>query len=102
MKSIFSFQLILLSVLFLVLNQGQEFDFSVQTSENGITNANVSAGDSIIATISNKVYYNLYVIEKNTELLKLKKIFEIENSIVYDIEEEAILYEISKETYDTI
>ena len=81
---------------------GKEFDFTLSTSQSSLSDSNISKNDFLIASVNDKVYYQFKVIIKTDEEIRLKKIFEIEKSIGYHIEEEGIIIEIDKEKSDFI
>lgn len=81
---------------------GKEFDFTLSTSESSLSESNISQDDFLIVSVDDKVYYMLNVIDKKEGVIKLKKIFEIEKSIQYNIGSEGILTEIDKRETDFI
>ena len=81
---------------------GKEFDFTLSTSESSLSDSTISEGDFLLVSIDDKVYFQLKVIDKTEEEIKLKKVFEIEKSISYSIGEEGIIIEIDKEESDFI
>ncbi|TXB66170.1 hypothetical protein FRY74_06250 [Vicingus serpentipes] len=81
---------------------GEEFDFTLSTSESSLSDSTISEDDFLLVSIDDKVYFQLKVIDKTEEEIKLKKVFEIEKSIAYTIDEEGIIIEIDKEESDFI
>lgn len=84
------------------IESSQPFDFKVSTSER-ISNSNaISKNDIILASVNDKIYYSFIVIDKTNDELKLKKIFEIQNSINHTIDNIGIFNEISESEYNSI
>jgi len=81
---------------------GNEFDFSISTSESSLSDSTISKDDSLLVSIDDKVYYQFKVIDKSEEDIRLKKMFEIEKTIEYAIDEEGVFIEITQQEYDII
>ena len=81
---------------------GKEFDMTLSTSESSLSDSTISKDDILLVSIDDKVYYQLKVIDKTEEEIKLKKVFEIEKSIGYTVDEEGIIIEIDKKESDLI
>ena len=81
---------------------GKEFDLTLSTSESSLSDSTISEDDFLLVSIDDKVYYQLKVIDKTEEEIKLKKVFEIEKSIGYTVDEEGIIIEIDKKESDFI
>ena len=81
---------------------GKEFDFTFSTSESSLSDSTISEDDFLIVSIDDIVYYQFKVIDKTEVDIKLKKIFEIEKSIGYTVDEEGIIIEIDKKESDSI
>ena len=90
-----------LSKIFSIARAGKEFDFTLSTSESSLSDATISKDDLLLVSCYDKVYYQFKVIEKSEEEIRLKKIFEIEKSIGYPIDE-GIIMEIDEEESDFI
>ena len=75
---------------------GKEFDFTLSTSESSLSDSTISEDDFLLVSIDDNVYYQFKVIDKTEEEIRLKKVFEIEKSIGYTVNEEGILIEIDK------
>tara|TARA_B110001450_G_scaffold24481_1_gene21665 strand:- start:114 stop:2246 length:2133 start_codon:yes stop_codon:yes gene_type:complete len=84
------------------IKSGTEFDFSIETEDTNIKEQEIISGDKILVHLDDTVYYNLEVISKSLDHLKLKKIFEIEKSIDERIAETGSFQEITKEEFDAI
>jgi hypothetical protein len=81
---------------------GKEFDFTLSTSESSLSDSTISQDDFLLVSCDDRVYYQFKVIDKNEEEIRLKKIFEIEKSIGYSVDEEGIVVEINKNESDSI
>jgi hypothetical protein len=81
---------------------GKEFDLTLSTSESSLSDSTITEDDFLLVSIDDKVYYQLKVIDKKEEVIKLKKVFEIEKSIGYSVDKEGIIIEINKEESDFI
>lgn len=81
---------------------GKEFDFTIATSESSLSDSKISEGDFLLVSIDDEVYYQLKVVDKSKEEIRLKKIFEIEKTIGYSIDEEGIFLEITEKDHDII
>jgi hypothetical protein len=81
---------------------GKEFDFTLSTSESTLSDTTILEDDFLIVSIDDKVYYMFKVIDKSEEEIRLKKIFEIEESIGYKIEEKGKFQEITQQEHDII
>lgn len=81
---------------------GKEFDFTLSTSESSLSDSTISEDDLLLVSIDDKVYYQFKVIDKTEKEIRLKKLFEIEKSINYKIDEEGFIQEITKLEFDTI
>ena len=86
---------------FSIARAGEEFDFTISTSESSLTDSFISKHDFLLVSIDDKVYYQFKVINKTEEEIRLKKIFEIEKSIGHTIDEEGVFQEITLQEYDT-
>ena len=81
---------------------GKEFDFTLSTSDSTLSDSTISKSDFLIVSIDDNVYYQFKVIDKTDEEIRLKKIFEIEKSIGYSVDELGVINEIDKEKSDFI
>ena len=81
---------------------GKEFDFTLSTSESSLSDSTISEGDFLLIAIDDKVYYEFNVIDKTEEEIRLKKVFEIEKSIGYTLNQEGVIVEIDKKESDFI
>jgi hypothetical protein len=81
---------------------GKEFDMTLSTSESSLSDSTISEDAFLLVSIDDKVYYQLKVIDKTEDEIKLKKVFEIEKSIGYTVDEEGIIIEIDKKESDFI
>ena len=81
---------------------GKEFDFTLSTSESSLSDSTISVDDFLLVSVDDKVYYHFKVIDKTEEEIRLKKIFEIEKTIGYTIDEEGIFKEITRQEGDII
>jgi flagellin-like hook-associated protein FlgL len=81
---------------------GKEFDFTLSTSESSLSDSTISEDDFLLVSIDDKVYYQFKVIDKTEEEIRLKKIFEIEKSISYNIDEEGFIQKITEQEFNTI
>jgi len=84
------------------VESSNQFDFSIETDSATVTDHKINQGDFILASIEDDVYYNFEVITKKDNKLQLKKIFEIEKSINYKIEEEGVFTSLNNEDYNSI
>lgn len=91
-----------LSRIFSIAPAGKEFDFTLSTSESSLSESTISEDDFLLVSIDDKVYSQFKVIDKTEVDIRLKKIFEIEKSIGYTIDEEGIIIEIDKKESDSI
>jgi 5-methylcytosine-specific restriction protein B len=91
-----------LSRIFSIPQAGKEFDFTLSTSESSLSDSAISEDDFLIVSILDKVYYQFRVIDKTEEEIRLKKMFEIDKTIGYIIDEEGVFQEISQQEYDII
>ena len=91
-----------LSRIFSSTQAGREFDFTISTSESLLSDSTISQDDFLLVSCDDKVYYQFKVIDKNEEEIRLKKIFEIEKSIGYSLDEKGIIIEIDEEKSDLI
>ena len=81
---------------------GKEFDFTFSTSESSLSDSTISKDDFLLVSVDDKVYYQFKVIDRTEEEIRLKKIFEIEKSINYNIDEEGFIQEITEQEFNTI
>jgi flagellin-like hook-associated protein FlgL len=81
---------------------GKEFDFTLSTSESSLSDSTISEDDFLLVSIDDKVYYQFKVIDKTEEEIRLKKIFEIEKSISYNIDEDGFIQKITEQEFNTI
>lgn len=81
---------------------GKEFDFTLSTSESSLSDSKISEDDLLLIYIDDRVYYQFKVIDRTEEEIRLKKVFEIEKSIDYSLDEEGVFQEISQQQYDFI
>lgn len=86
---------------FSIVRAGEEFDFTISTSESSLSDSSISKDDLLLVSIDDKVYYQFKVINKTEEEIRLKKIFEIEKSIGYAIDEEGVFQKITLQEHDT-
>jgi 5-methylcytosine-specific restriction protein B len=84
------------------VESSNQFDFSIKTDSETVYDQEINQGDFILASIEDNVYYNFEVITKDGNKLQLKKIFEIEKSINYKIEEEGVFTSLNNEDYNSI
>lgn len=91
-----------LSRIFSIAQAGKEFDFTLSTSESSLSDSTISENDILLVSIDDKVYYQFKVIDKTEEEIRLKKVFEIEKTIGYTIDEEGVVIEINKKDFDSI
>ncbi|MDB9963720.1 hypothetical protein OAD50_01415 [Vicingaceae bacterium] len=91
-----------LSRIFSIARAGKEFDFTLSTSESSLSDSTISENDILLVSVDDKVYYQFKVIDKTEVEIKLKKIFEIEKSIGYTVDEEGIIIEIDKKESDSV
>jgi hypothetical protein len=91
-----------LSRIFSIAQAGKEFDFTISTSESSLSDSTISEDDFLLVSVDDKVYYQFKVIDKTEEKIRLKKIFEIEKTIGYKIDEEGIIQEITQQEHDII
>ena len=91
-----------LSRIFSIAQAGKEFVFTISTSESALSDSTISEDDFLLVSVDDKVYYQFKVIDKNVEEIRLKKIFEIEKSIGYSLDEEGVIIEIDEEKSDLI
>ena len=87
---------------FSIARAGEEFDFTISTSKSSLSDSTISEDDFLLVSINDKVYYQFKVIAKTDDEIRLKKIFEIEKSIGYTVDEEGIVIEIDKKDFDSI
>ena len=81
---------------------GKEFDFTISTSESSLSDSTISKDDFLLVSVDDKVYYQFKVIDITEVEVRLKKVFEIEKSIGYTIDEEGIIVAIDKKESDSI
>ncbi|CAL2104632.1 McrB family protein [Tenacibaculum sp. 190130A14a] len=81
---------------------GKEFDFTLSTSESSLSDSTISENDFLLVSINDKVYYQFKVIDKSDEEIRLQKMFEIDKTIGYTIDEEGVFQEITQQEYDII
>jgi hypothetical protein len=91
-----------LSRIFSIAQAGKEFDFTLSTSISSLSDSTISENDVLLVSIDDKVYYQFNVIDKSEEDIRLKKVFEIEKSIRYTVDQEGIIIEIDKKDFDSI
>lgn len=91
-----------LSRIFSTARAGKEFDFTLSTSESSLSDSTISQDDFLLVSVDDSVYYQFKVIAKTEEIIKLKKIFEIEKSIGYTIDKEGSFQETTQQEFDTI
>lgn len=91
-----------LSKIFSISRAGKEFDFTLSTSESSLYDSTISKDDLLLVTVNDKIYYQLKVIDKTKGEVRLKKIFEIDKSIGYNVNEEGLIIEIDKSESDYI
>tara|TARA_B110000211_G_scaffold168957_1_gene190588 strand:+ start:4004 stop:6757 length:2754 start_codon:yes stop_codon:yes gene_type:complete len=91
-----------LSRIFSIVQAGKEFDFTISTSESALSDSTISEDDFLLVSVDDKVFYQFKVIDKTEEEIRLKKIFEIEKTIGYTIDEEGIFQEITQQEHDII
>ena len=84
------------------VQSGYEFKFSLSTSESSLSDTTASVDDLLLVSVDDKVYYQFKVIDKTEEVISLKKVFEIEKSIGYNVKEEGVIIEIAEELYYSI
>ena len=84
------------------IKSGTEFDFSIETEDTNIKEQEIVTGDKILIHLDDTVYYNLEVITKTLDHIKLKKIFEIEKSIDEHMSDTGSFHKITKEEFDSI
>jgi 5-methylcytosine-specific restriction protein B len=84
------------------IKSGIEFDFSIETEDTNIKEQEIITGDKILVHLDDTVYYNLEVVFKSLDYLKLKKVFEIKKSIDEAIAETGSFQKITKEEFDLI
>lgn len=87
---------------FSIARAGEEFDFTISTSDSSLSESTISENDFLIVSIDDKVYYQFKVVDKTDADIRLNKIFEIEKSIGYTIDEEGVIQEIDLQEHDTI
>lgn len=81
---------------------GKEFDFTINTSEASLVDLTISKNDVLLASVNDSIYYKFEVIDKTENELRLKKVFEIEKSINYIIDEEGKFIEINNDEFNSI
>lgn len=81
---------------------GKEFNFTLSTSESSLSDSTISDGDFLLVSIDDKVYYKFEVINRTEREIRLKKVFEIEKSIGYIIDEEGVFQQITHQEHDII
>lgn len=84
------------------IESGKKFDFSVRASGKYQGLDKISIGDHVIASLENKIYYHFNVVSLSNDRIKLKKTFEIEKSIDYELSEDGLFKEISDYDYNSI
>ncbi|MDB3972038.1 hypothetical protein N9400_01225 [Candidatus Thioglobus sp.] len=84
------------------IESGKEFEFSVRSGEKYQDLNKISVGDHLIASSEGKVYYHFNVVGLDDEKIQLKKTFEIEKSINYELNEGKLFQEISDFDYNSI
>ncbi len=62
----------------------------------------INNGDMIIISLNDKVFYNLVVLDKFEDEIRLKKIFEIEKDLNLNIENIGVFELIEKKEFDSI
>ena len=84
------------------IQSGNEFTFSIDSEGINIEELDIVKGDEIIVVIDDKTYYSLTVIDKSTDKLQLKKVFEIKKSIDHHFDETGSFQKISMGEFDSI
>lgn len=77
------------------------FSWDSSTHESSVQESSISQNDYLMISTENKVYYNFLVLSKENHSLKLKKLFEIQKHIPYQITNENFS-KITEENYYTI
>jgi 5-methylcytosine-specific restriction protein B len=101
-KNFFILAINQLSRIFSIAQAGKEFDFTLSTSESSLSDSTISKDDLLFVSVDDKVYYQFKVIDKTEEEIRLKKVFEIEKTIGYNVDEEGIIIKINKNESDYI
>jgi 5-methylcytosine-specific restriction protein B len=84
------------------IESGTVFEFTIST-ENAVLNEQViNVGDVVLATLNNKVYYNLIVSSISSDYIVFKKSFEIEKEIEINLGNLGELEIVSQENYEKI
>ena len=87
---------------FSIARAGEEFAFTISTSESSLSDSTISEDDFLLVSIDDKVYYLFKVIAKTEDEIRLKKRFEIDKTIGYTIDEEGVFQEITQQEHDII
>jgi 5-methylcytosine-specific restriction protein B len=84
------------------IESGNAFDFTINTSEIGLSGLTIANGDVLIASNSNNTYYNFEVVGLTNNELHLIKSFEIQKNINFINSEIGVFEEISESEYNSI
>lgn len=84
------------------IESGAVFEFTVSAENSKLNEQVINVDDIILATMDNKVYYNLIVSSISSDFIVLKKSFEIEKSINITLGNVGELEILSQEQYDKL
>lgn len=98
----FYLQLSSIQNIFSKVDSGTDVNFQIETTNKLIDSVNIESDDTLIISLSDRIYYGLKVINKNEIFITIRKLFEIEKSIGYENSKEGLIKEITKEEYNSI
>ena len=84
------------------IESGTVFEFTVSAENSMLNEQVINVDDIILATLDNKVYYNLIVSSISGDFIVFKKSFEIEKSINITLGNIGELESLSQEQYDKL
>lgn len=81
---------------------GTNVNFELQNSSESLISVELQKGDLILVSQADKVYYSFKVLDRNDNIVKLHKIFEIKKSIDERKLETGSFQKITREEFDSI
>jgi 5-methylcytosine-specific restriction protein B len=88
--------------IFSKVDSGLAVNFQIETTNKLIDSLSIKRDDTLIISLSDRIYYGLKVIDKNETWFSMHKLFEIEKSIHYYNSKEGLVKKITKEDYNFI
>ena len=98
----FYLQLSAIQNFFSKVDSGTDVNFQIETTNKLFDSVKIEIDDTLIISLSDRIYYGLKVINKNEISITIRKLFEVEKSIDYIDSKEGLIKEITKDEYNSI